>query len=338
MLEKPGLPDERIATHLLDRYELAAAAIDFLPLGADQHTAAYQVVDSAGITYFLKLRRGLFDITSVLLPTFLAVQGIRQIIAPLADRAGQLWTDLAGYRLVLYPYVNGIDGYERPLTGHQCFEFGRVMRAIHTAALPPELQQHLHPETFSPKWRDRVLAYMGRIGRESFNASPAVQLAAFLSARHRQVEALVKTAGDLGRKLAGDPPPVVLCHGDIHAGNVLLAGDGRWFLVDWDDPVLAPKERDLMHIGGGVGAGSVWTEAAAGALFYDGYGQTEIDRPALTYYRCERMVQDIAAFCHEILDAAVGPKDQERGLGFLMSSFAPGGVVDIALASAAGTG
>ena len=47
------------------------------------------------------------------------------------------------------------------------------------------------------------------------------------------------------------PTLFVLCHSDIHGGNILIADTGELYVVDWDDPILAPKERDLMFIGGG---------------------------------------------------------------------------------------
>lgn len=335
MLEKPGVADDVIVTFLHDHFGLVVAALDFLPLGADANTAAYRAVDIYWTGYFLKLRRGEFDGMSVLLPAYLASQGHEHIIAPLSTASGALWADLAGYKAILYPFVAGVDCYERPLTIGQNYELGQTVRAIHATTLPFELGQRLRAESFSAEWRDSVRAFMQRIDTEQFSEPTAIKLAAFLAARRPQVEDLVAAADRLARVLKPRALPSVLCHGDLHAGNVLLSDDGRWYLVDWDDPILAPKERDLMHIGGGVGVSSVWTDAAAGTLFFEGYGQAEIDRPALAYYRCERAIQDIAAVCRAILEATVGPEDQERGLGFLMISFEPGDVVDIALRTVA---
>ena len=82
MLEKPDLQDERIAACLQDEYGLRVVQVAFLPLGADLNTAVYRVVADDETPYFVKLRRGVFDETSVALPKFLSDQGIGQIIAP----------------------------------------------------------------------------------------------------------------------------------------------------------------------------------------------------------------------------------------------------------------
>ena len=97
MLEKPDLPDELLIACLQRDYGLRILQVDFLPLGADQHTAVYRVVADDARPYFLKLRRGAFDETTVAIPQLLAAQGLRPIIPPIATGAGQLWTRLDGF-------------------------------------------------------------------------------------------------------------------------------------------------------------------------------------------------------------------------------------------------
>lgn len=54
-----------------------------------------------------------------------------------------------------------------------------------------------------------------------------------------------------------------------------------FYLVDWDDPIMAPKERDLMFIGGGVG--NVWNRSHEEELFYEGYGKVDVNPVLLAY-------------------------------------------------------
>jgi hypothetical protein len=42
------------------------------------------------------------------LPKFLSDQGIEQIIVPLTTKRGQLWTSLDAFKVILYPYVEGL--------------------------------------------------------------------------------------------------------------------------------------------------------------------------------------------------------------------------------------
>ena len=117
MLEKPDLPDDKIIACLQADYGLHVATIAFLPLGADLNTAVYRVTADDGTSYFLKLRSGVFDETSVALPKFLSDQGIAQVIAPLATSTGQLWANLDAFKVILYPFIEGRNGYEVDLVG-----------------------------------------------------------------------------------------------------------------------------------------------------------------------------------------------------------------------------
>jgi spectinomycin phosphotransferase len=91
---------------------------------------------------------------------------------------------------------------------------------------------------------------------------------------------------------------------------------------------MAPKERDLMFIGGGVGG--IWNSAREESLFYRGYGKTEIDPVALAYYRFERILQDIAPYAGQLLVTDAGGKDRVRTLQGIISFFLPSGVVEMA--------
>ncbi len=64
------------------------------------------------------------------------------------------------------------------------------------------------------------------------------------------IRRLVDRAEQLGKKLQKHSPKFVLCHSDIHGGNVLIHENSDIYIVDWDEPIMAPKERDLMFIGG----------------------------------------------------------------------------------------
>jgi spectinomycin phosphotransferase len=100
------------------------------------------------------------------------------------------------------------------------------------------------------------------------------------------------------------------------------------YLVDWDNPILAPKERDLMFFGAGMSAD--WPGGREEALFYQGYGETAVTHEALVYYRYERIIQDIAEFCKQLLLSDAGGDDREQAYAYLTSSFEPGGVLEAA--------
>jgi spectinomycin phosphotransferase len=54
------------------------------------------------------------------------------------------------------------------------------------------------------------------------------------------------------------------------------------FVIDWDEVLLAPKERDFLFV-----------RPPHATAFFQGYGHPQIDWVALTYFLWERVVQDL---------------------------------------------
>lgn len=146
---------------------------------------------------------------------------------------------------------------------------------------------------------------------------------------HRAViHRLVDRAESLSQKILEQSPEFVLCHSDIHGGNVLIDGNSVIYIVDWDEPIMAPKERDLMFIGGGVA--NIWNNPREEGLFYKGYGNTTVNRVILDYYRHERIVEDMALVGQALLLTTAGGENRLELYKQFMDMFQPGGVVDIA--------
>jgi spectinomycin phosphotransferase len=331
MLERPALSDEKIIACLRDEYGLKVGKIVFLPLGADMNTAVFraELDDTDSTPYFVKLRSGHFDEIAVDVPKFLFDQGISQIIAPMPRRSGQLSAHLEAFNLILYPFVEGQSGWDKNLSDQDWVVFGRTLKAIHTVTLPSALAR-IPQESYSAYWRDMVRQFQTQVEAETFADPVGADLAKLLKAKQSEINHLIKRAEDLGAVLRDQPSKFVLCHSDIHVGNILMSSSSdELYIVDWDQPLLAPKERDLMFIGAGIDGRGEYAEHDE-HLFYEGYGQTAVDPVALAYYRYERIVQDIAAYCQQLLLTDEGGEDRPEGLRQLTSQFQPGAAIDMA--------
>jgi spectinomycin phosphotransferase len=327
MLEKPDLPDSLILSAAQDEYELQPSRLAFLPLGADVNTAVYRLETRDGSAYFLKLRSGAFDETSVRLPHYLHAHGLQAVIPPLPTRSGRLWGDLGEYKLILYPFIEQVQADE--LSDRHWLEFGAAVKLLHRLPPPPELEKLLQLEQFSPDGRKRVKAFQAQVERQDFNEPVAAQTAALLRLRRPEISHLVRRAEQLARALQSQRLEFVLCHSDMHIWNLLVSAGGQLYIVDWDNPILAPKERDLMFVGGGVSPAQ--TSAVGEALFYQAYGPTQVDQLALAYYRYERIVQDISEYCQQLLGSEAGGDDRPQSYEYLARNFLPGDTLEVAL-------
>ena len=332
MLEKPDLQDDKIVACLQDAYGLLAFQVEFLPLGADVSTAVYRVVTEDDTAYFIKLRSGVFNEIALTLPKFLSDQGIEAIIPPLPSKTGQLWASLDAFKVILYPFVEGHDGYEVTLSDCHWEEFGRVLKRVHTVKVPPALIGRIRHESYSPEWRDAVRSFLECVEEAVYHDSTAIKVATLLKAKRYEILDLVRRADRLAKALQAQSSEFIVCHSDIHAGNLLIGGNGAFYIVDWDEPILAPKERDLMSIGAGLMASGLAPQEEEDR-FYRAYGQTPIDPVALAYYRYERIIQDIAEFCKQLLLTDKGGIDREQSLRYLKSNFLPENTIEIAYRS-----
>lgn len=327
MLIKPDLKDETITECLKDAYGLDVAEISFLPLGADFNTAVYRITTSSQVDYFLKLRRGEFIDASVSVPKYLASFGIKQVIPPLTAKTRQLWTSLASFKAILYPYVEGRNGVETKLSEDQWVQFGAAIKKLHSTNIPNTLTSGTPREVFSSKWRETVKAFLMRIENEVFEEPVAVKMALFLKSKSSEILKLVERAEKLAATIQKQPLEYSLCHADIHGWNLIVDKEEALYIVDWDTLIFAPKERDLMFVGAGIwdSGRTTFTEES---LFYQGYGQTKINLDAICYYRFERIIQDIGEYCEYIFLSDTGGDDRMQCFEHLQSVFLPNGAIE----------
>jgi spectinomycin phosphotransferase len=107
--------------------------------------------------------------------------------------------------------------------------------------------------------------------------------------------------------------------------------------VDWDESLLAPRERDLMFVRGSVVAGRVTDEEAD--AFEGGYGPYAIDGELLAHYRVDWAVQDVAGYAWEVLIRPDrNPPTRPRARRRFEGQFDAGGQVDGAFEIAADFG
>lgn len=347
MIEKQSLSDQRIIDCLNQDYGIEVALITFLPLGADMDASVYKVQSSDQVSYFVKLKRGHHQDIGVTIQLLLHNAGIQEIISPLKTKYGQPRQYIDDFTLIIYPFIEGQDGFVKNLTDEQWVTLGRALRKVHAFNVslyelgvplhefdkPLSLKDQIRRESYSPKWRDTVRKIYASIdgniiGENIVMDEIALKLLAFMKEHRLIIERLVDRAEQLCQKIQEQSPECVLCHSDIHAGNVLIQENGAIYLVDWDAPIMAPKERDLMFIGGGVG--NVWNNPREEELFYKGYGKTEINRTTLAYYRHERIVEDIAIYSESLLMSMAGGADRLQMYQHFIDMFEPRGVVDIA--------
>lgn len=328
MLTKPDITDETIVTCAAESFGLRFSKATFLPIGADVNSAVYRLTTHDGARYLLKLRRGNFDEIAVRVPAYLHARGISHVMAPLATATKELWASAHGFAWVLYPFFEGKTGFEVSLSATQWIVLGATIRAVQSESLPAELLSRFPRESYSARDRTIVKRLDAELAQRSFDDSVAARFADFWMAKRDDIRTIVGRAEQLASEMEQRHAKFVLCHSDLHARNVLLRGENELVIIDWDEPILAPKERDLMFVGGGVGG--IWNDRRGTDWFYKGYGPAEIDAVALAYCRYERTAADLAAYGERLFGTYGSAEDRELSLRKAMDAFSPNNVIEIA--------
>lgn len=305
MREALNIPEEDLRACLREEYGLEAAALAFLPLGLDTRAGLYRVVSAQGAAYLLKVKAGSFYEAGARVPRYLADQGIAAVVAPQPSTRGALWTHLPGredWVAMVYPFIEGDRGWNSAMTDEQWRATGAALRQIHQVALPPGGFASLRRETFDPaEYRRAAQAIEAELAH--VEGGSGSQIERTLSAGWRQhqpaIHAMLAVLEGLAVPLMERPGPYVICHADLHPSNIIRDPAGGVHVIDWDDVMLAPKQRDFLFTGDPASDNGI---AGSGpSPFFQGYGPAEIDWVAIAYHRYERIVQDVIVCAQEVL-------------------------------------
>ena len=336
MREPPiDLTDDQLAAKVAADYGLPITALTFLPLGHDSAAWVYKAT-ATDTDWFVKVRKAVTNEAALVVPHYIAEHGVSRVVAPIVTLDGALSTTAGSYAVIVYPYVSDQTGFEHGMSDRQWIEYGSVLRQVHDTAVSLSLSDLMRRESFEPDGAESVRALDALIaGREFDDAGPAA-IAGFWRERRATITLLLARAGDLGQRLREAKPPIVLCHADIHTNNVLVKGDEHIWITDWDETMLAPRERDLMFVIGGIGPGFVTNDAER--LFFKGYGTVDIDQVALAYYRYAWALSDIGSYGEQVFRRRdLGALDRQEAVDRFRGLFAPGSIVEIALGSNPGS-
>jgi len=253
----------QLSAELSEKTGLCFGELQPVEGGMDAAATCFQ-----GGGYFVKLRP---DVpVGVTLTTNLSIPGI---LSPL-----QILTLSSGIKAIVYEWIDGRDGFNRPLALAHWKEVGRALRQVHDSE---EHMSFLPSETFKIQDADSLLT------------SP---LSRQVKENWPQLDWIIRETQTLGRELSRKTWELVPCHADLHVGNILTLEQNVW-LIDWDSARLAPRECDLVFF---LESGIMGLHGQAEELaFLSGYGRVSVSPELIRYYKLARVLEDLIAFAQE---------------------------------------
>jgi len=322
MREKPAIDEDTILEYLNTSYGIFARSAEFLPIGADGNAWAYRV-DGDKRSYFLKLRRGMPAKSMLIVPDYLVSCGVTEVVPPITTSDGGLYVAMDDKMLILYPFIDGKSAWGKRLSEQQMRTWGDIMRRIHQTSITDELSSVVPHETYVSTREPLFLRMNRMIMTEAYTGKFAIAVAEEWKARLKEIQFVYNRYRALGARLKLQRLLQVICHADIHQANILIENDEQIRVVDWDEVIIAPKERDLMFFD--------VDHPDPDSGFFAGYRTTDINYVAIAYYRYEWVVQEFAEWVAWILDDPDRPtSEKEHAISEFRKLFQVGNVVEVA--------
>jgi spectinomycin phosphotransferase len=339
MDEPRDLTQESLAAAVRRRYAINVAAMEFLAVGEDARAWVYRVdTEHASTKYVLKVRASTeSNEAAFAVPRYLYESGVPHVVAPVRSTTQSLSVREGRFALTVYPFIEGSTGVDAGLSEQHWRALGCLVRQLHTSPLPSHLMEVLATEAYRPTEVELVRRVDRAVSAVTFADPSAREVAAFWKSHRRKIETLVERTEELGPQVEELSLPLVLCHADLHTWNVMIDRDGELWLVDWDEVIQAPKERDLMFFIDGIGADLIKPHETE--WFFEGYGEVAVDPLALSYYRYAWAVQDVGGYGERVfLTPDIGEENRSHAARILLGLFDPDGTVELAFASDDATG
>lgn len=319
----PDFTEESLLPAIRQAYGLEVDKLAFLQRGWGGD--CYLAETPAGDRFFLKLHdpgpQSAFAASSrrFYLPLMdqLHSRGILPHIPhPLHTRSGNLSLAIDSRELVITQFIEGAVVGFGELPDALVARLAHLVATLH-ASLPQLALDHPFIEGFEIAFEPTLVAHLGALGAVMPVESPGVrQLRATLLPRQWEIYRALDCLKSYQAYARAAHPDRVICHTDLHGGNLMIDHFDNLYLLDWENAMIAPREHDMIFFEG---------ESSSWEVFWPVYQryfpQVEIDPQILEFYYHRRGLEDIADFIVRIVqgegDEAQDQDDLEELLSIL---------------------
>jgi len=171
--------------------------------------------------------------------------GIANVVHPVTAKSGQLRIGSGESYIALFRLITGKTAEENRFNDSQLERLGELLAEIHQSK--KVVGEYSVKETFEISFEDKFLAVFREMGRLNDDSTEYQRKIRFFLEPHKEkfMQELTRLK-ELQREVRKMDLEFVNCHGEPSPGNVLSSDDNEVCLLDWDDPIFAPKEKDLL--------------------------------------------------------------------------------------------
>lgn len=245
MITEPNINKDNLIRILSENYDIEIVQLTFIPKG--EVSWGYIVQSKNEDKYFLKIHKAknLTPQRFNLLNNLHTKAKINNIAYPIPTKTNQLEIMIDGYQSVLFNFIDGKSVHEQGLNDEQYEQLGELLAQIHQS--PKIIEEYSFKETFDIPQKDEFIRVMASVkNKPNYKDSVRQQAQKLFFDFKEKIYKELQVLQVLSKSLKQADIKYVLCHGEPSPGNIMITSGNQVFLIDWDEPIMAPKEKDLL--------------------------------------------------------------------------------------------
>ncbi len=164
--------------------------------------------------------------------------GITSINWPIQTISEELYTWQGNSLIVIFNYIDAVQSYD-----YSDIVLGELLANIHK--ITPQVKVAIPEDNYEYEYKERFESqYHGIITGELATEQLLVELQKILQIHQGRIDMQYQRLSELAQEMTKLNLGKVITHGDA-GGNTLVKNPETLFLIDWDQILLSPPERDM---------------------------------------------------------------------------------------------
>jgi thiamine kinase-like enzyme len=301
-------------------YGLEIENIEFLLRGFGGD--CYRVDTRTSASYFVKIHDPYMNLTTAassrdfylpLMHQLYSKQILRNIPHLIQTLEGELRLEVGANTLVVTDFIDGeLVGFgDLPEAVH--VRLAELVGVLHNSR--PQLEfEHPFIDQFEIVFEDELLVSFETLSELTGTASPGQKMVKeLILPRKDQIITDLEQLKTLQTYARNADKRKVICHTDLHGGNLITDAEGTLYILDWENALIAPPEHDVFFFAGEKGFWELFWP------YYTGqFPAASIDPELLRFYFYRRALEDVADFIFRILRGENSPERDQQEIEWMV--------------------
>jgi spectinomycin phosphotransferase len=300
---EPTIDKTRLVETVRREYGPEVERLTFVPVG---WVAYCYIADCVGgERYFLKLNNDSGEIPyaasnrDFYLPLSyqLCTKGILPHVAcPVRTRTGQFTAPFEEHVLILFDFIEGETVGFGDLSDDILVKLARLVGILHKSISQIKVEHPFYERfdiAFEDDWVNTFDVLEGITSSDRWGKR---ELRDLLLPRRDEILAHLRRLKELQTLARATGKEMVVCHTDLHGGNLMTDARGNLYILDWENAMIAPPEHDLFFW---AGYDYFWDSFLP--IYEREFGPARLDSDVFGFYYYRRNLEDLIDFALRIL-------------------------------------